>query len=164
MEDILQQISELNLDLNEFSSFKNDVIALLNEKHKNIIVNKILTDFNLNNLNNFNMFKNVINANLSMSLDGGILYTLEIPTKYNSSTAWETYIWIYINETYENITNIVYQTDRYARYDYEQREEYPDGEFQGRSIEEVYKTNLNYQTYIKSDIAEIKRLCDYVFA
>lgn len=85
-----------------------------------------------------------------------IHYTIEYPSRHDLE-GWESTITIFFVD--DIVVNVVYTTDRYMRYDYNDKE-FPQGEFQGKNLGLFYdSTKLGI---IRAEIDEIKELITYL--
>ena len=158
MEDILSKISQLNLTYSECDIFKDDLVKLLNKKASDSIISEFIHNFKITE--HFDILTDYLNVKYSRSLVFGLVYTIEFLSEPTHS--WETYVWIHVDEKSEKVTNIIYQTDRYVIYDHDKRLKSPDGDFQDQNIDEVYKDRPERLHKIRNDIANVKRLCDFL--
>lgn len=85
-----------------------------------------------------------------------IHFTIEFPSRHDLE-GWESTITIYFVD--DIVVNVVYTTDRYMRYDYNDKA-FPQGEFQGKNLKLVYdSTKIGT---IMAEINEIKELIIYL--
>lgn len=148
MENILEKINNSNLNIHECNLLK----RALNKKMDRWYIDNLINNYNIDK--DFDCFTN---CNKIYYLNNCIMFDY---TSHYHRNEVELFIQ-YDNDN--NITNVIYQSDRYVRFDYSEIEKYPNGSFQDSELDVIYRNNPVRLEEIKNDINEIKELCKYFF-
>jgi len=152
--DILNQIENLNLSSIEWENFKNVIINKIDNKKTKNDIDWLIHYYHIDK--DFFCLTHAKKVFIT-NYDNHVTFTIEFPTRHDVD-GWETTLSIkFVKDV---VTNVVYNTDRYVRFDYSEREKYPYGDFQGDIVELKYKHEK--LKLIQMDIDEIKELCTYL--
>ena len=161
---ICNDLKALNLTPNQCDELLESVTKILKgkpflaDKKTNNDINWLIQTYHIDK--EFYCLKHAIKTNTHQCFYNHKTYfSIEFPTRHTID-GWETTLNIIFEN--ENIVNVIYETDRYAKYDYNERHDMPFGSFQGTCIKEFYK-DVTKLHCILSDIDEIKELCSYLF-
>ena len=160
MQDILNQLSDLYLTPDQCDELLPAIKKILENKKTKNDIGWLIQNYHIDK--HFYCLNNAIRTIISQYPETNGISTylsIEFPTRHDRD-GWETRVCIQIQN--DIIINVFYETDRYARYDYNERLTFPYGQFQGTCLKSFYKDQTKSQC-IQSDIDEIKELCSYFF-
>ena len=155
MERLLLDIETLKLTPNQCDDFLIKVKTMLENKKTENYVQWLIHKYHINK-----DFYCLTHATKTFVRNNGntTFLTIEFPNRHDPD-GWETCICIWIEN--DIIVNVVYTTDRYLRYEYN-NPDFPYGEFQGKCIKTVYSYDQTRLASILNDIDEVKELCQFL--
>lgn len=155
MQDILDQLTECELNFEECVYYKKQILDILQEKSDKNYIRWLINTFHIDQ-----NFKCLTNGKRVKTVQYGEDVHFSIDYSSNNEFDWETILYIIMRN--DIVINVIYETDRYTRFEYIDREKYPYGSFQGKCLGLVYKNDHAKLAAINADISEIKQLCNYL--
>ncbi len=156
MDSLLNQIKELHMTPQQCDEFlKETKIILENKKTKNNI-GWLIKTYRIDK--SFYCLTNAIKTRIEHQ-DDNTWFSIEYPNRHDPD-GWETNVSIKIHNNV--IVEVYYDTDRYVRYNYNDRDLFPYGSFQDQCLKSFYQHDQTRFQSIQSDIAEINELCGYL--
>lgn len=153
--EIIDLLNKVNLTPNECDALKEQINEIILKKKSNYHIHWLIHKFKIDY-----PFYFLSHGQVHLEQYHETYFVMAYPSRHHPE-GLESKVVIEFDQDIE-VRNVYFETDRYFRYDYIDKDNFPYGRFQHMTLEE-YRKDQTMISSIKSQIEEVNHFCSYLF-